>query len=87
MKNKILRLMIEIKYPTSYDYKNLSEFMNKIKHPFVSSELKIIDKNQGLKDITNQTFYETSYIVKYSGTDNICNLLNKIHLFDDKIKE
>lgn len=86
MKNKILRLMIEIKYPTSYDYKNLSEFMNKIKHPFVSSELKIIDKNQGLKDITNQTSYETSYVVKYSGTDNICKLLNTLYIFDNKNK-
>lgn len=80
MRNRILKLIVEIRFPTNYDYKNLSEFMNKIKHPFISSELNIIDKNE-TKNITNQTFSEISYVVKYSGTDNICKML------DDTLKE
>jgi len=75
MRNKILKLMIEIRYPTNYDYKNLLEFMNKIKHPFVSSELRIIDKNEGL-NVSTQTISEISYVVKYTGTDNICKTLD-----------
>ena len=75
MRNKILKLTIEIRYPTNYDYKNLLEFMNKIKHPFVSSEMRIIDKNEGL-NVSTQTISEISYVSKYTGTDNICKTLD-----------
>lgn len=75
MNNRILRLIVEIRFPTNYDYKNLSEFMNKIKHPFVTSELNIIDKSE-TKNITNQTFSEVNYTVKYPGTENICKMLD-----------
>ena len=77
MRNKILKLMIEIRYPTHYDYKNISEFLNKIKHPFVSSEMKIIDINEGL-NVPTQTVSEISYIVKYKGTENICKTIDKM---------
>ena len=80
MKNRILRLVVEVKFPTNYDYKNLSEFVNKIRHPFISSELSVIDKFYRI-DKTNQTFSEVSNVTKYPGTDNICKMLN------DTIKE
>ena len=75
MRNRMLRLIVEVRFPTNYDYKNLSEFMNKIKHPFISSELSVIDKFDNI-DKTNQTFSEVSHITKYPGTDNICKMLN-----------
>jgi hypothetical protein len=87
MRNKILKLIVEIRYPTNYDYKNISEFLNKIKHPFVSSEMKIIDKNEGI-NIPTQTVSEISYINTYKGTENICKTIDKMCLpneFEKKI--
>ncbi len=77
MRSKILKLMIEIRYPTNYDYKNISVFLNKIKHPFISSEMKIIDTNEGL-NIPTQTVSEISYTVKYKGTENICKTIDEM---------
>ena len=77
MRNKILKLIVEIKFPSKYDYKNISEFLNKIKHPFISSELKIIDKNEGI-NIHTQTISEISCINTYKGTENIYKTIDKM---------